>query len=497
MNIAVVGAGISGLSAAYRLGQLVPDATIRVFDRRNRCGGVLETLNRDGFQIEQSADNFITTIPYGVKLCKELGLGEQLIQTNPSVRRTYVVRRGRLHLLPDGFLMMAPTKLLPMAVTPILSPFGKLRAGLELFIPARKDDLDESMAHFVRRRLGREVFERLVEPLVSGVYAADMEKLSVLATLPRFREMERHDGSLIRAMQKQLAANRAAHLAEQSGARYSMFVTLRNGLASLCNSLAAKLQPNSLQTGHEVTKVWKTANGQWVLETKLCGSQTTSNLPTTLDSSTTSNSSAISVLSADRSHHFDAVIFATPIHESSRLLRDSIPKLADKLTEIRHEGTAVVTFAFNSDQIKQSFRGMGFVVPKTEQSPILAGSFSSLKYEHRAPKGKFLIRIFAGGSRFPELAELSDSRLQPILLTAMRKILQINGDPLFTEISHWPRTMPQYHVGHRELVQEIESLISSDPTLALAGNAFHGVGIPNCIQSGFQAAEKLTATSAK
>jgi oxygen-dependent protoporphyrinogen oxidase len=485
MNIAIVGAGISGLSAAYRLGQLVPDATIRIFDRMNRCGGVLETLNRDGFQIEQSADNFITTIPYGVALCKELGLGDQLVQTNPSVRRTYVVHRGRLHLLPDGFLMMAPTKLFPMAVTPILSPLGKLRAGLELFIPARKDNLDESMAHFVRRRLGREVFERLVEPLVSGVYAADMEKLSVLATLPRFREMERNYGSLIRAMQKQLAVNRAANLAEQSGARYSMFVTLRNGLISICNTLAAKLQPNSLQTGQEVVKIWKNTEGQWILETKLYDFQTASHSPT------------ISITPSAQTLSFDAVIFATPVHESSRLLKYSVPKLADKLAEIKHEGTAVATFAFHSKQIKQSFHGMGFVVPKNERNPILAGSFSSLKYEHRAPKGKFLIRIFAGGSRSPELAELSDDRLQPILLTEMRKILKIDGEPLFTEISHWPRTMPQYHVGHRELVQEIESLTSSDPTLALAGNAFHGVGIPNCIQSGFQAAEKLVTSFTK
>ncbi|MDR1267984.1 MAG: protoporphyrinogen oxidase [Planctomycetaceae bacterium] len=473
MNIAILGAGISGLSAAYRLAQLAPDTTIRVFDRRNRYGGVLETLNRDGFQIEQSADNFITTIPWGVKLCKELGLGEELVQTNPSVRRTYVVRHGRLYLLPDGFLMMAPTKLLPMATTPILSPFGKLRAGLELFIPARKDDLDESMAHFVRRRLGREVFERLVEPLVSGVYAADMEKLSVLATLPRFREMERDHGSLIRAMQKQLAANRAAHLAEQSGARYSMFVTLRNGLSSLCDALAAKLQPETLQTGREITKIGKTAEGQWTLETKSSNSQTTS------------------AISPVKPEIFDAIILAVPVHESSRLLKDSVQELAGKLAKVEHEGTAIATFAFNSNQIKQTFHGMGFVVPKTEQSPILAGSFSSLKYEHRAPKGKFLIRIFAGGSRAPELAELPEEQLIPLLLTEMRKILKINGEPLFITISHWSRTMPQYHIGHRELVQEIESLTTSDPTLALAGNAFHGVGIPNCIQSGFLAAEKL------
>ncbi|MDR2757317.1 MAG: protoporphyrinogen oxidase [Planctomycetaceae bacterium] len=476
MNIAILGAGISGLSAAYRLVQLAPKATIRIFDRLNRYGGVLETLNRDGFQIEQSADNFITTIPCGVQLCKELGLGEQLVQTNPLVRRTYVVRRGRLYLLPDGFLMMAPTKLLPMAVTPILSPFGKLRAGLELFIPARKDDHDESMAHFVRRRLGREVFERLVEPLVSGVYAADMEKLSILATLPRFREMERNYGSLIWAMQKQLAANRAAHLAEQSGARYSMFVTLRNGLSSLCDALAAKLQPHTLQTGREVTKIWKTTEQQWALETKSSASQTTS------------------ATSHVKPEFFDAIILAVPIHESSRLLKDSAPELAEKLAKIKYEGTAIATFAFDSDQIKQPFHGMGFVVPKTEQSPILAGSFSSLKYEHRAPKGKFLIRIFAGGNRTPELAELPENLLIPLLLTEMRKILKITGEPLFTVTSHWSQTMPQYHVGHCELVQEIESLTNSEPTLALAGNAFHGVGIPNCIQSGFQAAEKLVSS---
>ncbi|MDR1964913.1 MAG: protoporphyrinogen oxidase [Planctomycetaceae bacterium] len=473
MNIAILGAGISGLSAAYRLGQLIPDATIRLFDRRSRCGGVLETLNRDGFQIEQSADNFITTIPWGVQLCKELGLGDQLVQTNPLVRRTYVVRRGRLYLLPDGFLMMAPTKLLPMALTPILSPIGKLRAGLELFIPARKNDIDESMAHFVRRRLGREVFERLVEPLVSGVYAADMEKLSVLATLPRFREMERDHGSLIRAMQKQLAANRAAHLAEQSGARYSMFVTLRNGLSTLCDALVTKLPPDTLQVGQEVTKIKKTPEGSWIVETKSSDSQTTS---------------------ATNTAHFDAVILAISVQESSRLLTDSVPELAGKLARIKHEGTAIATFAFHSNQIKQSFRGMGFVVPKIEQSPILAGSFSSLKYEHRAPKEKFLIRIFAGGDRSPELAELPDDRLLPILLSELRKIIKIEGEPLFTVVSHWSQTMPQYHVCHRELVQEIESLTASDPTLALAGNAFHGVGIPNCIQSGFQAAEKL-ATS--
>ncbi len=471
MNIAILGAGISGLSAAYRLPQLLPEGSvIHVYDRRNRVGGVLTTLHQDGFQIEQSADNFITTIPWGLQLVRELGLGDELVQTNPKTRRTYVVRKGRLHLLPDGFLMMAPTKLWPMATTPILSPLGKLRAGFELFMPARRDDGDETMARFVRRRLGREVFERLVEPLISGVYAADMEKLSVMATLPRFREMERNHGSLIRAMQKQMAANRSANLAEQSGARYSMFVTLKRGLSSLCDTLARRLPSGTLRLNCEVTKLTKT-DGGWEL--------------TTVEHADPGSATKQEVL------RYDAVILATETHESARLLEASLPKLAARLGVIQHEGTAIATFAFERSQMKLDVTGMGFVTPKIERSPILAGSFSSLKYEHRAPEGKLLIRIFAGGARMPEAAVLPENELVPLLLAEMRKILKIDGAPLLTTVAHWPRTMPQYHLGHRELVTEIENLAAVESTLALAGNAFHGVGIPNCIRSGFDAAEKL------
>ena len=201
----MIGGGISGLAAAHRLRELAPQCQVTLFEAGSRLGGVVSTVHRDGFQVEQSADNFITTVPWGLDLCQRLGLTGQLVPDQlATVRRTFVVRRGRLHRLPDGFLMMAPTQLWPMAVTPILSPLGKLRAALEYFIPPRRDDGDESMAQFVRRRLGRETFDRLVEPLVSAVYAADMEKLSVKATLSRFREMEKQHGSLIRAMRQQM-----------------------------------------------------------------------------------------------------------------------------------------------------------------------------------------------------------------------------------------------------------------------------------------------------
>ncbi len=205
-RIAVIGGGIAGLAAAHRLRELDPRCELTLFEAGPRLGGVLSTVCEEGFQVEQSADNFITTIPWGVDLCRRLGLADELVQTNAAYRRTFVVHRGRLHRLPDGFLMMAPTRWWPLAVSPILSPLGKLRAALEYFIPPREGDADESMAAFVRRRLGREAFDRLVEPLVSAVYAADLEKLSVLATLPRFREMERDFGSLIRAMRHQTRA---------------------------------------------------------------------------------------------------------------------------------------------------------------------------------------------------------------------------------------------------------------------------------------------------
>ncbi len=330
-------------------------ARVALFERGSRLGGVLWTIHESGFQVEQSADNFITTVPWGLDLCKRLGLGDELVQTNPDCRRTYVVRSGRLYRLPDGFMMMAPTQMWPLAVTPILSPLGKFRAALEYFLPARRDGADESMAAFVRRRLGREVFDRLVEPLVSAVYAADMEKLSVLATLPRFREMESEYGSLIRAMRAQMKTLKGGRPApSQSGARYSMFVTLRRGLTSLVEALAARLPPGTVRLETPVDRMVRQSDG-WRLWPAGGGPE-----------------------------RFDAVILATPSHESARLLQPTDASLADDLGRIVHAGTAIVTVAYRRRQIRHKLDGMGFVVPAVERSPVLAGSFSSRKYVHRA-----------------------------------------------------------------------------------------------------------------
>jgi oxygen-dependent protoporphyrinogen oxidase len=393
-------------------------------------------------------------------LCQKLGLADQLVQTNSECRRTFVVRHGRLHQLPDGFLMMAPTRLWPMAVTPILSPLGKLRSVLEYFIPPRRDDADESMAHFVRRRLGRETFDRLVEPLISAVYAADMERLSVKATLSRFRDMEQQHGSLIRAMRRQMKQRPDGK--PESGARYSLFVTLSSGLSTLVDALVARLPDGTIRLNSAVTKIERVETG-W--QVRLDG--------------------------GEQPQDFDAVISAVPAHRAKSLLAAVDADLAAELGQIDYSGTSIVSLGYDLSQIGHPLDGMGAVVPAIENSPILACSFSSRKYPHRAPPGKTLLRVFVGGARRPELAEMPDAELLPLVLENLRPLLRISGEPEFCDIAHWPRTMPQYHVGHKERVARIEARLDRLPGLKLAGSALRGVGVPDCIHSGQLAAEQL------
>ena len=480
-RIAVVGGGISGLAAAHRLIELRPGCRLALFEAAGRLGGVLDTVHEQGFQVEQSADNFITTVPWGVALCKRIGMGDELTGTNPEHRRTFVVRRGRLCHLPDGFLMMAPTRLWPLAVTPILSPLGKFRAALEYFIRPRTTGGDESMAEFVRRRLGREVFDRLVEPLVSAVYAADMEKLSVEATLPQFREMELGHGSLIRAMRHRMK-NRPAAEQGDTGARYSMFVTPRDGLSSMVERIASRLPAGSIRLGSRVERIEHRADGQWnvLLEA----------IHQPLPTSASGEGPGVRA-----SEVFDALILATPSYEAARLLAPLDAELAAKLAGIGHSGTAIISLGYDRGQIAHAMDGMGVVVPAAEGSPILACSFSSQKYPHRAPEGKVLLRVFAGGARQPGMAEMDEGRLRPLILEELRRLLGIRGEPCYTNVARWPRTMPQYHVGHKGLVEEIRARAQRIPHLVLAGNAYQGVGIPHCIHSGEQAVETLLGTA--
>lgn len=486
LRIAVVGGGISGLSAALYCQEHFPDGhgSVSVFEKRERLGGVLNTELRDGFEIEQSADNFITTVPYGLDLCRRLGLESDIVTTTPRNRQTFILWKDRLHKLPDGFMMMAPSKWWPMAVTRLLSPFGKLRAAMEYFIPAKKGDEDESMESFAVRRLGREVFDRLIEPLVSGVYAADMTRLSLLATLPRFREMEKKHGSLIRAMRKNCAEMKKKARQEkkkngtasqnadtrQSGPRYNLFVTVKGGLGRITSEIEKRLDPQTVYCRTEVTQMARTESGKWSLTWR------------SLENGRT------------ESAEFDAVILAGESHNIAKLLGSAqIARPAELLAGIEHTGTVILTAAFRREDIGHPLDGMGAVVPAKEKNPILALSFSSEKYPHRAPEGTVLLRIFSGGSRDPEIVDMPEDEVRDLLLEKMANCLKIQGSPLMTSVSRWPNTMPQFHLGHLERIADLEKEMEAYPTLGVAGNSLTGVGIPHCIHSGEEAARKVLA----
>ncbi|MDO4570422.1 MAG: protoporphyrinogen oxidase [Planctomycetia bacterium] len=470
LRVAVVGGGISGLAAAFWLRENCPNVEVKVFEKRSRLGGVLNTEIRDGFEIEQSADNFITTMPWGLDLCKRIGLEDDIVTTSPNFRQTFVVWRNRLHKLPDGFMMMAPTKWLPMAFTPLLSIRGKIRAAMEYFLPPKKGDEDESLENFAVRRLGREAFEKLIEPLVSGVYAADMSRLSLAATLPRFRQMEKEYGSLIRAMRAARRKTNAGTNCSQSGPRYGLFVTIRGGLKRIIDQIARKLPPESVHLETSVTSLKSVPEGWRV-----------------------AYSSASCDPGADeKCETFDAVILAAESHNDARLAESAnLPQLAHLLDGIDHTGTVVMTAAFKRSQIKHPLDGMGAVVAGVEKSPILALSFSNQKYPHRAPEGYSLIRIFSGGYRNPEVVDMPEEEMRALLLEKTASMLRIEGEPTLVTTSRWARTMPQFHLGHLERMAQIEAELAHLPSLALAGNSFTGVGIPQCVHSGELAAQKI------
>ncbi|HTM55497.1 MAG TPA: protoporphyrinogen oxidase [Pirellulales bacterium] len=468
-RILVIGGGITGLAAAYRLTELDPHRQIVLVEASDRLGGVLETVRRDGYLIERSADNFITNVPWAVELSKRVGLGDQLLATDERLRAALVVRNGRLVRVPAGFSLMAPGRAWPIVTTPLLSSAGKLRVLAERFVRGGAPSADESLAAFARRRLGVEAFERIVQPLVGGIYTADPEKLSLAATLPRFQEMERRWGSLTRGIREenaQVASESGfsgAVNGNDAGARYSQFVAPREGLSSLVAAVAARLPAGCVRLRSPVREIRRREQG-WTI------------VPT-----------------AGEPLDCDAVIVTAPAPAAAKLLAGLDEKLSLALAEIEYASTAVVSLAFARNQIRKPLDGFGFVVPAIERRPILAASFASLKFPGRAPADHVLVRVFIGGACQSELLDGDDPAILEIAVEQLRMLIGAEGSPAFSDVARWPHSMPQYHIGHLERVATIERAVSAWPGLALAGNAYRGVGIPHCVHSGNQAAEKIHA----
>ena len=478
-RIAIIGGGITGLSAALRLSDIARERGLAIevtlLENSDRLGGVLRTERIGEYLVEHAADMWITNKPEGVRLCERLGLAERLIPTDTEFRRSFVLRNGIPHVVPEGFQLMVPEQAWPLLRSPLLSWRGKLRMLAEYFVPARRDGADESLADFVCRRFGREAFERLVQPLVGGIYTADPEKLSLKATLPRFIDMERTQGSLIRAA---IAERRHRQTQETgtSGARYGLFVSLPNGIQELMTALIEQVKTYAtIQLQTAVQSVRRDELGRFVV---------------------TSESVSSSTSGETLREEFDAVVLAVPAYVASRLLcddqlRDDQQLLADELSRIEYASTAVIASGHKLADIRHPLNAFGMVIPHIERRKVLAVSFTSRKFPGRAPDGHVLLRTFVGGALQSELNGLDDSGILDIVREELTEILGVRWNPDFAVVLRHTRAMPQYHVGHLEVVARIEARQSACRGLALAGSYLRGVGIPDSIGSGESAAEKV------
>ncbi len=462
-HVAVVGGGIAGLAAAHRLVELSREqqrsVQVTLLEASRRLGGSIATERVDGFVIEAGPDSFISEKPWALKLCDRIGFTPRLVRTRDEFRRTFVVHDGALHALPDGFLLLAPTRFWPLITTGLFTWPGKMRMALDLVLPRGPQRSDESLGSFVTRRLGREALERVAQPLVGGIYTADPGDLSLAATMPRFLEMERTRRSVIWAMWTQQRGAPAATRAT-SGARWSLFVSAADGMQTLTDAIMQRLPEGVVRLSSPVTALQR--GEPWTLAVADGGAAAA-----------------------------DAVVLATPAHQSARFVSTLDAPLAEELRGIPYASSATVSLAYRTDQIPRPLDSFGFVVPLVEARSIVACTYSSVKYPGRAPDGHVLLRAFVGGALQQELFDQDDAAMAASVRRELRELLGITSEPLLTRIHRHPHAMPQYRVGHLDRMARIDAALGQHAGLALAGNAYRGVGIPDCIHSGELAAEAV------
>jgi oxygen-dependent protoporphyrinogen oxidase len=453
-RIAIIGGGISGLSAAYSLEKQKRNGAqfeYVLFEAGMRFGGVLRTDRVDDFVIEAGPDSFLTEKSWAADLCHELGLGDQLISSNDGERRTYILLKGRLVPLPDGLMFMVPTDLARTLFSPLFSWTTKFRILREWFYRPSPDARESTVAEFVTRHYGREMVERVADPLLAGVYGGSADDLSVTAVLPRFAELEARQGSLGRAM---LAGRKL-----QTGKR-PIFTSLKNGMQSLADALLAQIPEPARRPSSPVESV-KPESGKWL------------------------------IVSGERTTEFDAVIIATPANSAASLVKEGIPQLASDLEQINYSSSITVALAYDEAAGLSLPPGFGFLVPRSERKHMLACTFVHQKFADRAPQGSALIRCFLGGTRDEQIMQASDAEIASVVQRELREIIGITAEPRFVRIQRWPHAMAQYTVGHKSRIERIRQITSSLPDLALAGNAYNGIGIPDCLRSGSEAAAKI------
>ena len=458
-SVAVIGGGIAGLAAAHAMTTINPSLDIVLVEAQHRLGGKILTETVDGFVIEGGPDSFVSYKPWALELCQKVGLGDRLTGTNKDQSTTYIFHRERLIPLPEGLMLLAPTRLIPFARSPLFSMMGKLRMGMDLLIPRRNEPGEESLAGFVRRRLGGEAVERLARPLLAGIYAGDPERMSLKATFPQFSELEKQYGGLIRGM---LARRR--QMAQKAPSPYTMFMTLRGGLGELVETLVKQSHRVQLLTGVQAIRLSYRKNSGYDL--------------------TLANGKVLSA---------QALVLATPAFVTAELLEGFDGVLARELRAIRYVSTATVSLAFPRKGFPHPLNGFGFLVSGKRLGPIMACTWTSTKFPHRAPMDHVLLRCFVGGEGREEAAELSEEALIRMVWEGLQTALGMSENPVLVKVYRWLKANPQYDIGHLERVEAIEKQLSHYPGLFLAGAAYHGVGIPECIQSGTKTAQAVLA----
>ena len=466
-RIAIIGGGISGLAAAHRLIELSTTNRqplhVTLLEASSRLGGTIQTEHRDGFLLERGPDSFISEKPEAVALSRRLGIDSRLIQTNEQHRRSFIVKHGRLRAVPEGFQLLAPSRLWPFINSDIFSVTGKLRMSMDLFLPRRAVNGDESLASFVRRRLGREALERMAQPMVGGIYTADPEVLSLRATLPRFLEIEREHRSLLLGMWRR--GRSAKSETGVSGARYSLFLSFDKGMQVLVDALERKIADlvhSEIRLKTRVESLDQDKAKNWQIRT-----------------------------ASGETLEADAVCLAVPAFVAASLLIRTAPQISSQLSQIKFASTATINLSYRRADIDHKLDGFGFVVPFIEKRSLIACTFSSVKFSGRAPGDHVLVRAFVGGALQPEMLTLDEGEIVKRVEADLKDLLGITGKPLFSEVTLWNNSMPQYEVGHLDRIQLLESAVSKVAGLALAGNSYRGAGIPDCIRSGEQAAELL------
>ncbi|MEC0225556.1 protoporphyrinogen oxidase [Paenibacillus alba] len=460
----IVGGGITGLSAAFYLKKRLESEgrafRLSVVEKGAAFGGKISTIERDGFVIEKGPDSFLARKRPIIDLAYDLGLEHELTGTNPAAKKTYIVRQGKLHRMPPGLVLGIPTQMTPFMKTGLISPVGKVRAAMDLMLPKLEVTSDESLGHFLQRRLGKEVLERIVEPLLAGIYAGDTFKLSLKATFPQFRSMEQNHRSLILGMiaSRKHVAEESAHL--PSAVRNSVFVTFKKGLQTLVSGLVEALESIDLRSGVGVAKL------------KQRGQQT-------------------EVIFEDGHKELvDGVILTTPTYQAAPLLAD-LPA-ASELKKIDYISVANVIMAFDRKDIPFELDASGFLVPRSEGMTITACTLTSAKWLHTAPAGKVVLRCYIGRSGEQSWPSWSDEELVSKARHDLRELLGLTAEPLFTEVTRLLNSMPQYPVGHLEQVAQFrEELAAFMPNVFITGAGFHGVGLPDCIRQGKEAAWQL------